>query len=196
VTTTKTDIDSAREQAALCALGALPADEARALGEQLAEGDAAVRDELAAFRSVVDDLAYAAPAQAPPSALRARVLGRIAATEPVVIEQDDVRFVRGAQVDWEAGPIAGLQLKRLSMDGARGRRTSLVRMAAGVGYPRHRHADVEELYLLEGELLISGVLMRPGDYCRAEPDSVHDGIVTPGGCLFIVIACERDELLP
>ena len=37
--------------------------------------------------------------------------------------------------------------------------------------------------------------MKPGDYCRAEPGSVHTGISTRGGCQFITIASERNELL-
>jgi hypothetical protein len=37
--------------------------------------------------------------------------------------------------------------------------------------------------------------MRSGDYCRAEPGSVHDGIRTAGGCVFIITAAAPDELL-
>ena len=73
--------------------------------------------------------------------------------------------------------------------------TQLVRMAPGTSYPRHRHADIEENYLLEGDLTISGVTMKAGDYCRAEPDSVHSDIRTSGGCQFISIASEHNELL-
>jgi hypothetical protein len=39
------------------------------------------------------------------------------------------------------------------------------------------------------------VPMRAGDYCRAEPGSVHDDISTSGGVLFICISSERDELI-
>jgi quercetin dioxygenase-like cupin family protein len=73
--------------------------------------------------------------------------------------------------------------------------TVLVRMAPGTSAPRHRHAEVEESYVLEGDVTISGVEMTPGDYCRAEPGSVHTGISTRGGCQFITIASERNELL-
>jgi hypothetical protein len=49
--------------------------------------------------------------------------------------------------------------------------------------------------VLEGDVTISGVEMKPGDYCRAEPGSVHTGISSRGGCQFITIASERNELL-
>jgi anti-sigma factor ChrR (cupin superfamily) len=195
VTTTKKDIDTAREQAALCALGTLSADEARAVEQQLAQ-DATLRDEVAAFRSVVDDLAYAAPAQAPPPALRARVLARVAAAEPAVIDHDGLRFVRSGQLAWGPGAMPGFEVKSLFTDPSGRRTTTIIRMAPGTTYADHRHADIEELFLLEGDLLVSGVLMRAGDYCRAEADTMHDGVMTPSGCVFIVTASERDELFP
>jgi len=49
--------------------------------------------------------------------------------------------------------------------------------------------------VLEEDLTVSGVLMKAGDYCRAEPGSVHTGLSTSGGCLFIAVCSERDERL-
>jgi len=185
-----------RELAALYALGELSADEARAFEARLAAGDEACRSELAAFCSVVDDLAYAANSEPPPAGLRARLLERIVAGEPAVIDQGGVRFVRSGQFNWAPSIAPGIEVKRLSEDPVRERVTLLVRLAPGASYPDHRHADVEELYLLEGEVFVSGVLMRPGDYCRSEPDSVHDRIHTPSGCLFLAIASPRNQYLP
>jgi anti-sigma factor ChrR (cupin superfamily) len=83
----------------------------------------------------------------------------------------------------------------LFLDEARGRRTTLVRLAPGSVYPAHRHRDIEEIYLLDGELTISGVAMQPGDYCRAEPDSVHEDTYSEHGCTFIVTASVHDQLV-
>jgi quercetin dioxygenase-like cupin family protein len=193
VTTTKKDIERLHEQAALHALEVLPADEARVLETELT-ADATLRDELSTLRSVADDLAYAAPAHPPPPALRARLLARIAAAEQAVIDHDGVRFVRSGELDWRPGSGPGFEVKPLFADPSGRRTTTIVRMAPGTTYANHRHADIEELFLLEGDLLVSGVLMRPGDYCRAEADTVHEGIMTPSGCVFIVSASERDEL--
>jgi anti-sigma factor ChrR (cupin superfamily) len=143
----------------------------------------------------VDDLAYAARPQTAPPSLRERVLERIASDAPAVADHGGLRFVRSAQVDWEPGVAAGIEVKRLLDDPVRGRVTRLVRLAPGATYPAHRHTDLEEIYLLEGEVFISGVLMRAGDYCRAEVDSVHDRIHTPSGCLFIATASQSNKYL-
>src|SRR5262249_3379987 len=72
--------------------------------------------------------------------------------------------------------------------------TKLVRMAPGAVLHPHRHAEAEESYVLEGDLWVSGVLMLAGDYCRAEAGSVHSEVHTSGGCAFIAVCWERDEL--
>jgi len=188
-------IEQIRERAALYALGALPADEAALVEARLAAGDARYAAEVAACRPVVDDLAWAARPAVPRPAARARVLARVAALEAPVIEQDGVRFVRGAQLEWQPGPIAGFETRALRVDEANGRITLLARLAPGAVYPAHRHRGVEEIYLVEGELTINGVVMRAGDYCSAEADSLHDGIRTTGGCVFVVTASAFDEFV-
>lgn len=64
-------------QAALYALDALDAEEARAFEAHLKEGCAACEAELREFESVVADLAFAAPAAEPPAGARARLLALI-----------------------------------------------------------------------------------------------------------------------
>ena len=191
---TEDDLDRLRERAALYAFGALSADDARAFADAVAVDDPVARRELDDFRSVVAQLAYAAPMRHAAPSLRARLLERIAAEEVPVREAGGIRFVRGAQLGWEPGSVPGVEVKRLSADAARRRVTLLVRMAPDAVYPAHRHADVEELYLLEGDVLVNGVLMRAGDYCRAGEATVHDTIRTPTGCVFIVTASARDEV--
>ena len=202
---TKRDTDSIRTDAALYALGALSPDEARAFEQRLADGDAECRRELDGFRAVVDDLGHAAPAVSPAPTLRHRVLDGISnpradeaanALEATgLLDLDGVRFVRSDRFDWLAGPLPGIDIKLLSFDRARGRRTLLLRLAPGAVYPAHRHADVEEIYLLEGELTVCGVRMRPGDYCRAKPDSVHEDTRSEHGCVFMVTASVHDQLI-
>ncbi len=194
-------LDEARNQAALYALGALRGDEAREFETHLHAGCDVCAAEVEAFSAVAAELARDVPAEAPPPSVRARVLERIAGpgqdAGPPVIEGSGLRFVRAPRMLWEAvgSPASGLTIKRLFRDPQRGHSTQLVRMPPGTTYPSHRHADIEELYLLEGDLLVSGVLMQAGDYCRAEAGSVHTDISTRGGCLFISMSSERDELL-
>jgi hypothetical protein len=186
-------IDQIRERAVLYALGVLPAEEAREVEGRIAAGDQRYRDEVAVFRSVTDELAHAAPPLTPPASARQRVLDRIATGQAPVVEQRGLRFVRGRELDWRPGVGPGVEFKTLTIDPERGRFTALVRMAPGTHYPNHRHRDVEELYLLEGDLIVNGVPMAPGDYCSANPDTLHDGIRTVRGCTFIASAGVSDE---
>ncbi|MGD9764490.1 MAG: cupin domain-containing protein [Candidatus Binatia bacterium] len=188
-------IERVRERAALYALGALTAPEAREIATRLADGDLRYRAEVEAFAAVADQLAFAARATTAPAPARARVLDAIARHEAAVLDAGGVRFVRGARLEWQPTAIAGFEIKLLMADPTANRATVLGRMAPGTAYPAHRHAGLEELYLLEGDLLVGGVLMRTGDYCSALTGSVHDGVRTLGGCLFVVTASTADEIL-
>jgi len=187
--------DAVQETAAAYVLGALDAAEARAFEAHLASGCARCAAEVDAFRAVAVELAEAGAA-APRAAVRTRVLSE-AATEPHVarITLPGLLFVRTGLTAWEQPGIPGIEIKLLAYDEPSARATQLVRMGPGTTYPAHRHAGTEELFLLEGDLLVSGVAMGAGDYCRAEADSVHDDIRTRSGCVFISTASVYDELV-
>ena len=188
--------EDARDLAVLYALGALRGDEARDFEAHLESGCEICGAEVDSFSAVTADLPLAA-ATSPGPKLRTRVLDRISderlADGKMELDGGGLQFVRTARMVWER--VGNLEIKLLFRDAERAYSAKLVRMAEGMNYPSHRHADVEELYLLEGDLLVSGVLMRPGDYCRAEPGTIHTDISTRGGCLFISMSSERDELL-
>jgi anti-sigma factor ChrR (cupin superfamily) len=192
-------LEEGRERAALYALGALPGEEAREFDQHLAEGCDICRTEVAAFALVVAELGYAAPAHMPRPEVRARLLDRIAAQgltqERPVIDTELLHFVGSAWLPWQPANAPGVEVKVLSLDKERGYYTTLVSMAPGASLAPHRHVDAEESYILQGELLVSGVLMRPGDHCHAEPGSMHTGVTTKTGCIFIAFASIRDEWL-
>ena len=192
-------IDEARDGAALYVVGALSGEEAREFEAHLKQGCEVCAAEVKAFSLVTNELAAAVPPQAPTVKLRERVLDKIAsevrAGHSATIDKNGMRFMLSNLMPWEGSAIKGIETKVLFRDAAKGMVTVLIRMAPGTSAPRHRHAEVEESYVLEGDVTISGVEMRPGDYCRAEPGSVHTGISTRNGCQFITIASERNELL-
>jgi anti-sigma factor ChrR (cupin superfamily) len=185
------------DQAVLYAMGALPGDEASEFEVHLGECDSC-QEEVRSFSRVTEDLAAAAAA-APPPSLRRRVLERIAddrmADGRLALDGGAMQFVRVAALPWEQGAIPGAQFKLLYHDRERAYSARLVRLAPGTVYPSHRHARVEELFVIEGEALISGVLMRAGDYCRAEPGTVHVDISTSGGVVFFCLASDHNEAL-
>lgn len=192
-------LDDMRERAALYALGALSGGEAREFEAHLSGGCSLCAQEVKGFTAVTTELASVAEPQTPRHSLRTRVLERIAtdaaATEGAVIDQAGVRFVRSNQLVWKEGNAPAVEVKVLSVDKQRGYITKLVRMEPGASLRPHRHIDIEESYLLEGDLLVSGVVMHAGDYCRAEAGSAHEGVATRGGCVFIAVSSMHDEVL-
>jgi anti-sigma factor ChrR (cupin superfamily) len=189
--------EEGRDLAALYTLGALRGDELREFERHLTDGCEMCAAEIAAFAPVVVDLAYCAPPQTPRSELRSRLLECIAAEGMTAahptIEKDRLLFVGSRWLNWQPGNAPGVEMKLLSVDKERGYFTTLVRLAPGASLAPHRHADVEESYIMEGELLVSGMLMRVGDYCRAEAGSLHTGVTSKTGCTFIAVASMRDE---
>jgi anti-sigma factor ChrR (cupin superfamily) len=80
----------------------------------------------------------------------------------------------------------GVQLKMLRVDPPTGERTALLRMEPGASCPEHDHPEVEECFLLEGEVNIDGHDYRPGDYVVAQAGTRHDTIVSVPGALLLL----------
>jgi hypothetical protein len=68
-------------------------------------------------------------------------------------------------------------------------------MEGGVRYPPHRHADTEELYLLDGDLMVEGQVLRAGDYCAATGGTTRGAVYSEAGCTFLLVASERDAIV-
>ena len=60
----------------------------------------------------------------------------------------------------------------------------LVRFAAGAGVPDHAHAVQEDCLMLEGDMFLGDILLRPGDYQRAAAGSRHFGEMSDVGGTF------------
>lgn len=108
------------------------------------------------FQSVVDHVAFAAPPIAPPASLRDRLLDLVRhETRPPQGPVNALTFVRASEGEWiEMAP--GVTAKVLYLDPVSRRATALVRMAPGSAYAPHRHAEPEELYVLEGGCFCGG----------------------------------------
>jgi anti-sigma factor ChrR (cupin superfamily) len=70
----------------------------------------------------------------------------------------------------------------------------LVRLTPGTEYPPHRHAGIEELYLLDGELVIDDKTLQPGDYIRGEPGTTDHRVWSGTGCTCVLLTSTRDVL--
>lgn len=198
-----------KQWAALYALGALESEE-KVWFEQHLRDCAVCFSEVRSFQQVVGELVLGESAVPPPT-LREQLMARIvdseetspraatghhAATGPgVLFRNAGLLISRSSEIPWQPTPIPGMSVKALSVDPARKYGTSLVRLEPGACYPSHRHNDIEEVFLLEGALLVEGVRVKPGDYCRSEPGSIHGESRTESGALLLVFASQTDEIL-
>jgi len=179
--------DEIRHQAALHALGMLEGQQARAFREHLDDGCEVCTGELRAFQQTAACLPLALPESRPDAGVRARLMSRIREPEPVV--------VRAGRAGWQESGIEGVTVKSLYADPTSDQVTMLVRMTAGAIYPRHRHAAAEQCLVLEGDLHIGDLALQAGDYTCAAPETTHPVVSTVGGCLLMIIASRRDEVL-
>jgi anti-sigma factor ChrR (cupin superfamily) len=128
----------------------------------------------------------------PSASLWTRLAERIAAEtggEPLL-----PRDTGSTEPEWrEVSP--GIFCKLLAADTEKDRVSMLVRLAPGVAYPPHRHAGLEELYLLDGELWIDDMKLAPGDYNRAEEGSVDRRVWSETGCTCVLMTSTRDALV-
>jgi anti-sigma factor ChrR (cupin superfamily) len=176
----------------LYALQALPASEAAVVGAHIA-GCAECRHETEKLRPVIESfVSWPTDVLRPSGLLWERLAQRIASEtggEPVVPQPQP-----WAEPEWkEAAP--GISCKLLATDTEKHRVSMLVRLAPGTAYPAHRHAGVEELYLLHGELMIDDRKLYPGDYNRGEPGVVDQRVWSETGCTCVLLTSSRDALL-
>jgi quercetin dioxygenase-like cupin family protein len=74
---------------------------------------------------------------------------------------------------WTATDYSGIERNLLRQNDTGGR-TSLVRLAKGSRFPTHEHHGTEEVLVIKGSVIISGVTLRENDYLFTEPGECHD----------------------
>jgi anti-sigma factor ChrR (cupin superfamily) len=161
-------------------------------------------EELASYQVAVGLIPYSAEPVPMAADLKDRLFDRLG-LDPIeavpnitpeiqpVAPQDPPPFaLRSQDLKWQPHRIEGVQVVHLSIDSVRRQRSLLVKAAAGVVYPFHRHEGIEEIYMLEGELIIDGEVYLAGDYIRSYPNSIH-APSTSTGCMFLIHACIDDE---
>lgn len=111
-----------------------------------------------------------------------------------LFEAQGLLAISSSTLDWQAA-ADGVWVKTLYEDKERNYRTSLVRLDSGTRYPAHRHAAIEEAFVLEGDLHFDVGVLHAGDYCRAEAGSLHSPSHTEAGCVLLISTSMADELM-
>ena len=139
------------ELVCLHALQALPASDVPVVEAQIS-ACADCRQEMETLRPIIPSfVAWPTDVLRPSASLWDRLAQRLAVErggEPMVPAPP-----RRAEPDWK-DVAPGIACKLLATDTPKSRVSMLVRLAPGTDYPPHRHAGVEELYMLHGELIV------------------------------------------
>ena len=139
-------------------------------------------EELANYQAAVAAIPYSAPTMPMSADLKDRLFDRIAfpvenqlGVEPIATalpaaakpSPPAIVTFRSSDLKWRPYRAAGVEVALLYLDRANRMSSALLKAAAGVVYPLHQHQGIEEIYMLEGELVIDGQVYRAGDYIRS-----------------------------
>lgn len=97
------------------------------------------------------------------------------------LPRSDFEIVQAARRRWIAN-APGVDV--LPLWGSREITSMLVRFAPGAGVPDHHHAVNEDCLMLEGEMFLGDILLRPGDYQLAPAGGGHFGEMSDIGGTF------------
>jgi quercetin dioxygenase-like cupin family protein len=209
--------DDSKNDAALFVLDAHTVEFARSYRLHLAHCEVC-RAEVETLSRTARELTLVAPERTPPPDLWQRVLQRVRKTDPRARadgdgarpeatqiwknwtpnahgETPDFTFLASDAGAFEPTAVPGIAARKLFVDHENGRVTMLVRMQPGASYPPHVHADVEECFVLAGDLSVGTQRMNAGDYQRAETGSTHAVQSTEKGCVLLLVSSFHDELV-
>ncbi len=152
-------------------------------GRELPEGDELLKldPDWVALRRRFDE-AFAAvglgEAVPPPPALKARILSRLEGAAPPGpallpggrVVAPGIAAVIVADAPWVVSPLPGIEYKLLHRD--------------------------EEVFVLDGTLTLNGILLKPGDYCRADAGTAEPTAHSDAGGMAIIVSSDLDAFDP
>ncbi len=192
---------SLRDLAAASVLASLHPTEQLALEAHLAKGCPECEGEIRTAGELAVELAFVVEA-APPEGLREKLLSKVT-HEPrrpgvllpgVLLDDKGILIKRPDEMAWKPF-IPGVDRKLLHTDGDRRYRSYLLSFEPGAKLFKHRHPEVEEILVISGDVHVSGMHMKAGDYCRASADSIHEESWSDAGCVLFVVASMDNHLV-
>jgi ChrR Cupin-like domain len=178
----------------------LLSDSERQWVEQQLEECPDLIEELASYQEAIDVLPYAAPPVPMADDLKGRLFDRLGLDLPVQapphpsgqVDAPDILSVRSRDVQWQPHPVPGVRMAIFHRDPDKREITGVLRAEPGVHYLNHQHADIEEIYMLEGDLVMGETTYHAGDYLRSYPGSMHEPYTTEG-CMFFFRTSMDDQ---
>jgi quercetin dioxygenase-like cupin family protein len=153
--------------------------------------------ELQEYLQATAAIPYSLPLLPVAPDLKERLFDRLGLETPEAspIEPDDLAdrtIVRSQELQWRPHSVPGVKVAIVHRDEQKREVTGLLQAEPGVHYPFHHHATVEEIYMLEGDLIIGAQSYGAGDYIRSHTGSSH-APYTQGGCKFFFRTSMDDE---
>lgn len=117
-----------------------------------------------------------------PGHLFAAIEARIGASG---VELPGTVTVRAGAGDWiDVSP--GLKIKIMNRIAALNRQTFMAWLQPGAEYSDHDHDQDEEIYMIEGDLIIGDLVLKAGDFHVASAGRHHPVHRTKTGCLCLI----------
>ncbi|MBN8248789.1 MAG: cupin domain-containing protein, partial [Verrucomicrobia bacterium] len=89
--------------------------------------------------------------------------------------------------EWSRGLHPGMRFQVLASSLRRNYMMLYIELDPGAGIPSHDHHGDEEIYVVSGDLVTEGRLLKAGDFVHADGGSHHHDLVSPGGCQAILL---------
>jgi quercetin dioxygenase-like cupin family protein len=86
--------------------------------------------------------------------------------------------------EWKATDYPGIE-RSLFRNNEMGGRSSVVRLAKGTRFPRHKHEGTEEVVVLSGTVMIGGAELSQGDYLFTTSGEEHDVFAVSDAVIFV-----------
>ncbi len=158
-------------------------------------------EELAEYERAVSALPYGLPSVAITDNLKGRLFEKLELNPPKKLPERSVSqspelflTIRAQDIAWQPHTIPGAEVSIFYTDLVSRRVSGLLKAEPGMKYPLHRHAAVEEIYMISGDLIIGEQVYGAGDYIRSHRNSVHNPYSLTG-CMFFFNTSMDDEFL-
>lgn len=96
------------------------------------------------------------------------------------------KLIETSKGTWKQAKFQGVEYMPLQMDFPERVGSMIVKMAPGSTYPKHRHTQHEELFVLKGALTVGDQALKSGDYFYSPQGVIHQKATTEG-CIFLMI---------
>ena len=101
-------------------------------------------------------------------------------------------WLNSAHVDWQESGSKGFWIKPLFEDKSRHLKTWLMKVDPGAYSPLHDHAELEQVYVLQGSFYDQNNVYRAGEYILRAPGAMHTA-GSEEGALVILFYCPLDR---